>query len=252
MKLLDKLKPSFNKEKKNAKKEFNEKNYFQKTKSWVDECQADREVTLSWFKLGFGTSMSLNILLVIAVTSLASIQTLVPMLVHHYDNGVVTVDPMKEGVAEVNQGQIESDIVRYITSRESYDESSYRAQFDLVTQMSNQAVVKEYFSSQSKSSPDNPIKKFGTDIERSIHVYSLNFLDRASKNKNDLTKNHHELVEVTFKVIDKSKSTGQVKETPYNALLSWRYTGMPETPSQRWLNWAGFEVTRYSKQLRNV
>ncbi len=248
MKFLDKLKPSKQKE----AKQRTEKNVFQQAQSWVDECAADKEVSLSWFKLGFGTSMSLNVLLVIAVTTLASFQTLVPMLVHHYDNGVVTIDPIKGEIAEVNEAQIESDIVRYITSRESYDASSYRYQFDLVTQMSNPDVVKDYFSSQSKSSPDYPIKKFGNDTERSIHVYALNFLDRDDKNIGDVNKNHHDLVEVTFKVIDKSKTTGQVKEIAYNALVSWRYTGMPTAPSERWSNWAGFEVTRYSKQLRNI
>jgi type IV secretion system protein VirB8 len=252
MSFLSKFFPKKNNASKGNDKLKSTNDYFKRAKSWADECVANREVTLSWFKLGFGASMGVNVLLVIAVMSLASIKTLVPLMVHHYDNGVTTVEPLNDDAKPKSQAQVESDIVRYITNRESYDISSYREQFDLVTFLSDSTVMSEYIHSQKKQNPESPINTLGIRAERSVHVYAVNFLDSSSLNKEGIKKDHHDVAEITFKVTDKDKQTGQVKETHYNALISWRYTGMPKSPRERWLNWSGFEITRYSKQLRNI
>ena len=196
--------------------------------------------------------MGLNALMVTAVTVLAHYQTVVPLMVHHYDHGVTVVSPMKERVNVVDRAQIESDLVRYVLHREAYDASSYRAQYELVNLLSNNVTAHEYEREQNKSNPHSPIALLGNTHTRTVHVYSVHFIDDALENKNDTNQDHHAVAEVVFQLTDTEKLSGKSTQTPYTALMSWRYTSAPESPYLRWQNWDGFEVTRYSKQLQHV
>ncbi|RAP34636.1 hypothetical protein B1207_15245 [Legionella quinlivanii] len=226
--------------------------YFKQAKHWADDQFTRVEVSRNRYQMAFLTSMGLNLCAVLAVAVLAPMQTLVPMLVHHYDNGVTTIEPVTQTNAPINQTQVESDIVRYITHRESYEVSAYRAQYDLVGLLSSESVNDEYLREQSKSNPQSPVMQLGTKLTRSVHVYSINFLDNVLFNDKDFPKNHHNVAEVVFTLIDTDKATGHQTETQYNALIAWVYNQPSNAPDIRWKNWDGFQVTRYSKQLRNV
>ena len=81
-------------------------------------------------------------------------------------------------------------------------------------------------------------------------MYSINFMDTLLENQTDTHKNHQNLAEVVFTLIDTDKQSGKSTEAHYNALISWQYTNVSDSPDIRWKNWDGFEVTRYSKQRR--
>lgn len=225
--------------------------YFKEARRWADDNFARVEVSRNRYQIAFLMAMGLNICAVIAVTVLANLQTLVPVMVHHYDNGITTVEPLHQNNAPMNKAQVESDIVRYITNRESFDVSSYRTQFDLVSLLSSSTVTSEYLREQDKSSKDAPIHVLGAKGARSLHIYSINFLDNLIFNEKDFPKNHQNLAEVVFTLTDTDKATGGQTEQHFNALISWRYMEPSSNPDIRWKNWDGFQVTRYSKQLRN-
>lgn len=226
--------------------------YFKEAKSWADDIYGAAEQSRNRYKTAFLGSMVLNGFALMAVASLAQIQTLVPLIVHHYDNGITTVEPLKNENTPINKAQIESDIIRYITNRESYDISSYRSQFDLITLLSNEAVFTQFSQEQDKSSKESPINTLGTAGERVVHVYSINFIDNLTLNEKQLPKDHQNLAEIVFTLTDIDKSTRHKFEKQYNALISWQYTTPSSAPDIRWKNWDGFQVTRYSKQLRNI
>lgn len=228
------------------------KDYFKQAKTWADDNAARIEVSRNRYQLAFVLSMMLTSCALIAVAVLANVQTLVPMLIHHYDNGVVTIEPLNQTNAPINKAQVESDLVRYITNRESYDLSSYHAQFDLVSLLSSSTVNDEYLREQAKTNKMAPINLLTSTHSRSVHIYSINFLDNFIFNENDLPKNHQNLAEVVFTLTDTDKATGKKSVSHFNALISWRYLKPSNAPDLRWHNWDGFQVTRYSKQLRNV
>jgi type IV secretion system protein VirB8 len=147
---------------------------------------------------------------------------------------------------------VESDIVRYITNRETYDISSYRAQFDLISLLSNAHVGAEYLQEQDKNNKEAPINTLGANANRSVHIYSINFLDTTLLNASDLPKNHQNVAEVVFTLTDTEKAHGKPIERHYSALISWAYVTPSASPLERWHNWDGFQVIRYSKNLRNV
>lgn len=226
--------------------------YFKRARSWADDNFSQLQQSRNRYQLAFVLSLGLNLVTCVAVAVLANYQTLVPMMVHHYDNGITTVEPLTQTNAPMNKAQVESDIVRYITNREAYDISSYRAQFDLISLLSNAVVSTEYIKEQDKNDKNAPINMLGTQASRQVHVYSINFLDTLLLNEKDLSKNHQNLAEVVFSTTDTDKSGGKPTEHYYSGLISWRYMTPTSSPAERWQNWDGFQVVRYSKNLRNV
>lgn len=224
--------------------------YFDLAKQWSIDRYYLSETRLSECKTALFFSCVLNGLLGIAVTFLASNQTIVPLMVHHYANGVVTVDKPKESELVIDsEAQVKSDIYRYIVSRESYDISSYSHQFDEVTALSSSNVTDEFDREQHKSNLKSPINTLGANFSRSVHIYSINFIDRFIE-KNKVKNTHHNLAEVIFSTMDRDKQTGKVTEKSYTALISWSFAEPSDNPKVRWLNWDGFQVSRYSKEER--
>lgn len=226
--------------------------YFKKARTWSDDHFGRIKQSLHRYQIAFLTAMGLNVVSLAVIGTLAHYQTVVPMLVHHYDNGITTIEPVAQNNAPMNRAQVESDIVRYIQHRESYDVSSYRAQFELINLLSDNTVEREYLAEQDKSNPAAPIKLLGHTGKREVHIYSINFLDTILENEKDIHKDHYHLAEVVFSLTDLDKVTGKTTQSQYNAMISWHYTNPPASPETRWQNWDGFEVTRYSKQPRHV
>ncbi|KXB23464.1 hypothetical protein PtVF66_14315, partial [Legionella pneumophila] len=167
--------------------------YFKRARSWADDQFGRVEQSRNRYQAAFLSAMGLNVAALIVIGMLAHYQTVVPMLVHHYDNGVTTVEPIENKETPINRAQIESDIARYIQYRESYDASSYRAQFELVHLLSNSTVAKEYLQEQDAANTASPIHALGNHIKREVRIYSINFLDSVLANEKDLHKDHHAL-----------------------------------------------------------
>ncbi len=225
-------------------------NYFKQARTWADDNFGRIEQSRRRYQLAFLTSMGLNIAAIVTVCVLSHYQTILPLMVHHYDNGITTIEQTKHN--QIHRAQVESDIVRYIQHREAYDISSYRAQFELITILSNSKVSKEYLVEQDKANSTAPIKLLGYTSKREVHIYSINFLDSILENEKDIHRDHYNLAEVVFSLIDTDKTTGKAIQSHYNAMLSWHYITPSNSPEIRWQNWNGFEVTRYSKQPRHV
>lgn len=226
--------------------------YFNRAQSWADDNFGQLQQSRNRYQLAFLFSMGLNAAAMLAVSFLAGQHTLVPMLVHHYDNGITTVEPVTHANAPINKAQVESDIVRYITYRESYDVSSYRAQFDLITLLSNDYVGSEYLKEQDRGEKKSPINTLGANASRAVHIYSINFLDADLFNNKEIIKDHKNVAEVVFSVTDSARSGQKINTYHYSSLISWNYVKPVDSPAQRWQNWDGFQVIRYSKNPRNV
>jgi len=193
--------------------------YFKEARSWADDCFGQMEKSRNRYKVAFLSAMGFATLSLGVIATLTSWQTVVPLIVHHYDNGIVTV----------NQG-----------------ESNLPAS-------KNSKVASEYHREQARDSKESHVKTLGAQIRREVHVYSIHFLDSLASNDNDLHKDHQNLAEVIFSCKDIDKDNGRIIQTTHhNALLSWRYTGLPNSPEARWQNFNGFEVTRYTKKARVV
>lgn len=230
------------------------KNYFNQARSWADDIYTAAIISRNRYQMAFFSAMGLVALAIVALIALIPLQHSELLLVNHYPDGRVLVEPMHQPYSPSNPSQVESELIHYVVNRESFAESSYKEQYSLINLMSNHEVSQQYRDTQSPSNPQSPINVLRRDGLRTVHVESVIFIDSVLKNKgkplNEQT--HTNLAEVNFTVSDQSKNSTLIKTHPFTALISWTYRGIPKDPGDRWRNWNGFTVTRYSLEQRNL
>ena len=236
-----------------SSKEKNNENYFQLATSWADDYYARMATSRYRYQMAFLAAMGLCGLLTISVMMLSNTHEYIPLLVHHYDSGAVSVSPVAQKGAPENQAEVESDLVRYVVSRESYDPAAFSEQYQLVSLLSDASVAHAYQAQQNGEDDQSYIHRFGNKMVRSVKVEEVSFLDteeQNSKEKNQI--NHRNLAEIHFTVTDRNMSSGQEKRTPFVSIVSWNYGGIPNDPEVRWMNWNGFTVISYQRNQRTV
>lgn len=238
---------------KKSSQEKNNQDYFQLATSWADDYYTRIVVSRHRYQMAFLAAIGLCGLLTISVMMLSKTHEYIPLLVHHYDSGAVSVSPASQTGAPENQAEIESDLVRYVISRESYDPASFDQQYQMVTLLSDSSVARVYQEQQNADDDQALIHRFGNKSVRSVKIEEVNFLDNENLNSKEKHEtNHRNLAEVHFIVTDKNVSSGKETRTPFVAIMAWEYGGIPSDPEIRWMNWNGFTVTSYQRNQRTV
>ena len=196
-------------------------NYFTQARSWADDIYTATIISRNRYQMAFFAAMGLVALSMLALIVLIPLQHTELLLVNHYPDGRVLVEPIHQAYAPSNPFQVESELIHYVVNRESFAESS------------------------------NVLKRDGL---RTVHVESVIFIDSVLKNKGKPPSEqaHTNLAEVNFTVSDQSKNSTLIKTHALTVLISWTYRGTPKDPGDRWRNWNGFTVTRYSVEQRNL
>ena len=224
-----------------------EKDYFQLARNWADDFYVSMVAARNrWRAVSLYVLTPMILLLLICMTMLIPMQQLQPILINHYQDGYVTATPLQKHHAPKNQAEVESDIVRYVLSRESYHAFAYKTQYTLVNLLSNNEVAKQYRQAQNAANATSPISRLGENGNESVHIDHILFLDRADQS--DSNENHKNLAQVTFSKTTTDKKTNHETKSHYTALISWAYYGTPDNPEQAWQNWDGFTVTNYVVQ----
>jgi type IV secretion system protein VirB8 len=212
--------------------------YFQLASSWADDYYALIQASRNRYRIAFLSAMTLSVLLVVAIIILMPLEHFEPLIVHEYQDGVISIEPANLKNFDPNQAMIESEIVRYVIAREAYDPVSYQVQYRLVELMSNHVVSQQYRDEQGKDNPDAVINKLANKLTREVRVESIML--------------HKDFSQVNFTIIDVDKSSKQRKSVPLVATIVWEYRGIPKNPKDRWDNWDGFTVTDYHVVQRNI
>lgn len=228
--------------------------YFQLARHWADDYYLATETAKNrWRAACLYGFVPLTGLLLLLLTFLVPAQKIQPLLVNHYENGVVEVTPIQSQNYPKNRAQMESELVRYVVNRESYSAASYNEQYSLVNLLSDSRVAEQYMQAQSAKNKTAPINTLGNKGYRSVKVESVVFLDSADQNQtDDSSTKHSNLAQVNFTVTDHDPATGATSSVPLTALIRWEYRGTPKDPALLWKNWDGFTVTSYQLQQRNV
>lgn len=253
-KFFSKIKIDFGVKKAAILEDAKGKKYFVVAKNWADDMYTEALISRNRYKIAFYIAMGLALFLAFDMSFLIPAQHMEPLLINHYEDGRVSVLPLKQSAAPINQSQTESEIVRYVVSRESFDPVSFSEQYSLVNLMSADDVAQSYGLSQSAANKNSPISVLGNGGYRTVHVDNVVFLDSKAENKGKPQKlqTHKNLAQVSFTITDHTKDSGSTKTTPFIALVSWAYHGTPVDPDDMWKNWDGFTVTQYTLQQSNT
>jgi len=240
MNIFDKFK---NKEKK--------QNIFTEATTWADDYYTRAITSKARYQLLSFFALGLAGLLTIAIIVMMPLKQEIPLAINHYDDGYVTVTPIANMKTPHNKAEVESELVRYVTARESYSMASYPVQFSLVNLLSGNQVSSDYMDEQDAKNKHSFLNELGSEATRTVHIDSVNFLDRDDWiDKSHPQTPHKNLAQVDYTVT--TKHNGSSEQTGYSALITWTYRGIPNNPEERWRNWDGFTVTSYQNNQRNM
>jgi type IV secretion system protein VirB8 len=233
------------------RKSAGDDNYFKEAISWADDVYLAAVVARNRYRSALIAAIAVVFVLLFCMVCLIPVQHLQPLLVHHYEDGRVVVEPVAASAIVNNGNQIDNDIVRYVVNRESYDPIAYEEQYRLTGLLSDSAIAEAYIHQQSASNAAALINVLANHQYRTVHIDDVVILDRTELNKKQ-QQHHRNLAEVHFVVTDHQISNGAVHSYPYTVLLSWEYQKPSLDPEVRWRNWDGFVVTHYQVSQRSL
>ncbi len=230
-----------------------DKEYFKLAQDWhFERCEVAKINANRWF-VCFLISCAINICLSTAIIVLTPLKTLVPLVIHQNSiTGEAWVEKPSLQYVPANDAQTQSDIVRYVTNRESYTAADLNQRFHLVTLLSNHDVAKAYASFQSNNNKSSPVNILSTTGTRTVHIEDIVFI--ANQNIDEphrFNEPSSNLAKVDF-VTTTTDQNGIKKTDAYVATIGWFYKGLPTNENDAWENWNGFTVTTYRVDERNI
>lgn len=227
--------------------------YHEAGKDWFfDKYEAAIIQSNRWF-VGFIASTLLSIVLLILLTCLFPLKTLIPLVIHkNTTTGEVWVDQPASPYVPTNEAEVQSDIVRYLTSYLSYTAADINQRFKLVNLLSNARVGKQYAEEQSNNNKLSPVNVLGKDGVRTVRIEDIVFIDKAGLHEiRDFRGPSHNLakVDLTTTTIDHN---GNKKVASWVATMEWVYKGVPSNQQEAWDNWSGFTVTTLRIDPKNI
>lgn len=233
-------------------KQKSETDYFKTAKDWqTDRIEIAKLHGNRWFA-AFIMSTVIIVALVVSIVIMMPLKTLVPIVIHqNTKTGEVWVDRPSSSYVPETQAQTESDIVRYITTRESYSAADINQRFHLSMLLSNQQVADQYENEQANSNKASPVNVLGQNGIRTVHIEDIVFIDKAgTKQIRHFHQPSSNLAQVDFTTT--TTLEGKSKTEYWVATIGWIYQGLPSDEKDAWNNWNGFTVTTYRVDHRNV
>ncbi len=231
----------------------NNEEYFKLAKDWHFENYVSAKINENRWFVCFLISCAITICLTIAIIILTPLKTIMPLVIHQNSiTGEAWVEKPSTKYIPPNDAQTQSDIVRYITSRESYTAADLNQRFHLVALLSNSDVAKTYADSQSNDNKSSPVNVLGTTGTKTVHIEDIVFIDNQNTEEpRHFNQQACNLAKVDF-LTTTTDQNGIKKTNSYVATIGWIYKGLPNNEQDAWENWNGFTVTTYRVDERNV
>ncbi|MGH1379154.1 MAG: virB8 family protein [Alphaproteobacteria bacterium] len=176
----------------------------------------------------------------LAAASILCLILLLPLKT--FEPYVVTVDqssgyteitrPLKQGALSEQEAITDSNLVRYVTLRESYNPHITHENYNLVALLSDQKALQEYEELWNENNPENPSRIAGGKGTTDVKIKSVSPLNNETSQVRFLTRTRKE---------------NRVYESHWNAIITFRYTQKPMKMLERFDNPLGFQVISYRK-----
>lgn len=169
-----------------------------------------------------------------AVATLASIQTVIPVISVIDANGhVIKQEVVQKETIQSQESLIQSQIHDFITYCNTFDPAWRQRYSDLCRLHSSQEVADQYDREISPENPNNPYFLIGANGRRTPKITSISAIEKQA-------------YRVSFQSI--TEKTGSAPTTDYyTALVRFSFTNKPLALGDRWENALGFVATSYRK-----
>jgi type IV secretion system protein VirB8 len=206
--------------------------YFADAETWDKEIFANINLSRhrAWLVAFF--CMGTTTLALLSLVLLLPLKTFAPYVITvDKSTGYVEVTKgLYDGNLTIDQAVTESNLVRYVSTRESYNPSVLRENYSFVTLMSAGTALSEFQRLWDGKNPDNPSVRVGTKAAISIKIKSVSFLNERTAAVRFLREYH---------------ADGQIKTSDWNAVAEFRYVREPMKMEDRFQNPLGFQATSY-------
>jgi len=220
-----------------------------KAQNWAYDQYYSSNLKARRYLVGMVAQFIIIFLLLIIFIILFNKQTLVPIPIKINESlNTVKIDNPNNIDFEMNEAMIQSDLIRYVKSKETYnfEDLNYRLRYLQITTEST--VFNNFRKENSYFSLNNIINNLGKKGTRSVDIQDVIFLEK--EDINNKLKHTHNLAKIDFlttTIIDNKVDTDY-----WVATISWKYLGTPDDLDLAWDNWNGFMVTMYRVDKRIV
>lgn len=232
-------------------------NYFDEARAWGVERYQRQTVHLHRWQWAFWLTLGLACLLGLSLLCLLPLKSWEPLVIeHNVETGEIFTHPLAVDNLPKVDSEIQSDVVRYVTARETYAAFDQGARYRLVQFMSTPTVFKPFEAEHSFSNDESPEVLLGKTGQRVVTIEDVVFLDASdprlyeAKRESQKAKRTPPIAKIDFMT---TETNGSVEKKQYwVATLSFEYLGTPDTKEAAWANWDGFTVTAYRVDQRNI
>jgi type IV secretion system protein VirB8 len=215
--------------------------YYAKAGSWADErteaLYASRKV--AWIVAMVATAVA--VLLTIALLVLLPLKTVEPhtILVDKQTGFVQALDPAAPQKIAPQKALTQSFLVQYVEAREGFDLATVKGQFKKVALWSSGSAKSRYVNLMQANNPESPLSRLPRTTIIDVQIRSVSQLSDNS-------------ALVRFASIRRDQGAAEQPMENWVAVIKYRYSTVPMTVEDRYVNPLGFEVVDYRKDAETL
>ncbi|WP_428334172.1 virB8 family protein [Novosphingobium sp.] len=210
--------------------------YFRSSESWAADKEASQRSTLrlAWIVAGvFGTIALAEAIAIVAMMPLKTVEPYT-LLVDKQTGFVEALKPLERETIAPDRALTRSFLAQYILAREGFDGASLRNDYRKVALWSSGEARDRYISEMQATNPASPLAHLPRGAVIDVEVRGLSSLSNDSSL-------------VRFSTIRTDPGGQPQPPQPWQAVVSWRFSGASMSEADRLTNPLGFQVTRYRR-----
>jgi type IV secretion system protein VirB8 len=210
--------------------------YYEEAASWSADIHGALRASrrLAWIIAA--AAVLVAVLEALALATLAPLKTVVPLAITvDRQTGYVQAETtLKPGALSDNLAITQSNLVRYVTARESFDATDLRENYRLIMLWSAGEARAQYASLMSRGAADSPLNLYPPTSQVKVDIESVSLLTPTT-------------ALVRFSTTRQDAGGGAQAPRYWAAALAFRYADAPMSMGDRFINPLGFQVTRYRR-----
>jgi type IV secretion system protein VirB8 len=210
--------------------------YYEEAASWSADVHGALRASRRIAWIIAAAAVLVAVLEALALAALAPLKTVVPLAITvDRQTGYVQAETtLKPGAMSDNLAVTQSNLVRYVTARESFDATDLRENYRQIMLWSGGEARVQYSNLMRKSAPDSPLNLYPATSQVSVNVESVSLLTPTT-------------ALVRFSTTRQDAGGGVQAPRFWAASIAFRYAEGPMSMGDRFINPLGFQVTRYRR-----
>jgi len=217
------------------------KAYYDAAASWSGDIHGALRASRRVAWIVAGAAVVVSVLEALALASLMPLKTVVPytITVDRQTGYVQQISGLQPGALTQDQAVTQSFLVQYVLARESFDATDLREDYRKVLLWSAGDARAQYQTLMQRTTPNSPLNLYSPTTMVSVTIKSVSLLSPTT-------------ALVRFDAVRHEQESPSASQQAYAAVIAFRYTGVPMTMGDRFINPLGFQVLRYRRDAESL